>query len=86
MEISAIRVKKIKPDAVLPTYGSEFSAGADLYACIEKKDILIAPGETVFIPTGLYNGNSCRVCGPHLCPQRTRFKKRARAGEQSGRH
>ena len=52
MEISAIRVKKIKPDAVLPTYGSEFSAGADLYACMEK-DILIAPGETVFIPTGL---------------------------------
>ena len=52
MEISAIRVKKIKPDAVLPTYGSEFSAGADLYACMEK-DILIAPGETVFSPTGL---------------------------------
>ncbi|MBE6008084.1 MAG: dUTP diphosphatase [Lachnospiraceae bacterium] len=47
-----VNVKKLKPDAVLPTYGSEFAAGADLYACIEN-DILVFPGETVMIGTGL---------------------------------
>jgi len=47
-----VNVKKLKENAVLPTYGSEFAAGADLYACIEN-DILIFPGETVMIGTGL---------------------------------
>ena len=47
-----VNVKKLKPQAVLPTYGSEFAAGADLYACIEN-DILVFPGETVMIGTGL---------------------------------
>ena len=47
-----VNVKKLKPEAVLPTYGSEFAAGADLYACIEN-DILVFPGETVMIGTGL---------------------------------
>ena len=47
-----VKVKKLTEFAVLPTYGSEFSAGADLYAAIES-DIQLAPGETVAIPTGL---------------------------------
>ncbi|MBQ2753030.1 MAG: dUTP diphosphatase [Firmicutes bacterium] len=47
-----VNVKKLKPEAILPTYGSEFAAGADLYACIEN-DILVFPGETVMIGTGL---------------------------------
>ena len=47
-----VKVKKLTELAVLPTYGSEFSAGADLYAAVES-DIQIAPGETVAIPTGL---------------------------------
>lgn len=47
-----IRVKKLRPNAVLPTYGSSEAAGADLYACLEE-DIMIAPGQSVFIPTGL---------------------------------
>ena len=47
-----VNVKKLKPNAVLPTYGSAFAAGADLYACIEN-DILVFPGETVMIGTGL---------------------------------
>lgn len=47
-----IRVKKLRPNAVLPTYGSGEAAGADLYACLEE-DIMIAPGQSVFIPTGL---------------------------------
>lgn len=50
--MSTIRVKKLSPKAILPTYGSAEAAGADLYACLEE-DVTIAPGETVFIPTGL---------------------------------
>ena len=47
-----IAVKKLRENAVIPTYGSAEAAGADLYACLEET-ILIAPGETVFVPTGI---------------------------------
>jgi len=50
--MDAIRVKKLKPNAKLPTYGSLEAAGADLYACLDAP-VTIAPGESVFIPTGL---------------------------------
>lgn len=47
-----IPVKKLRPNAILPTFGSAEAAGADLYACLEAS-VDIAPGETKFIPTGL---------------------------------
>ena len=47
-----IRVKKLYPNAIIPTYGSLDAAGADLYACIDS-DMIIAPGQTVFVPTGI---------------------------------
>ena len=47
-----IAVKKLRANAVLPTYGTASAAGADLYACLENP-VTIAPGETVLIPTGL---------------------------------
>lgn len=47
-----IAVKKLNEKATLPTYGSEFSAGADLYALCDE-DILFLPGETKFVHTGL---------------------------------
>ena len=47
-----IKVKKLRENAQLPTYGTEFSAGADLYACLGE-DVTILPGETKKIPTGL---------------------------------
>lgn len=47
-----IRVKCLRPNAKLPTYGSLDAAGADLYACIDE-DIQIGPGKSVFVPTGL---------------------------------
>lgn len=50
--MNAIVVKKLRPNAILPTYGSKDAAGADLYACLEE-DAVIEPGKTVFIPTGL---------------------------------
>ena len=47
-----IAVKKLDERAVLPTYGSEYSAGADLYA-VANEDIVIMPGETKLVHTGL---------------------------------
>lgn len=50
--MTEISVKKLKENAILPTYGSEFAAGADLYACLDEA-VTIAPQETKLIPTGL---------------------------------
>ena len=47
-----VNIKKLSENAVIPTYGSEYSAGADLYACIEQ-EVTILPGETKLIKTGL---------------------------------
>lgn len=47
-----VNFKKLNPFAKMPTYGSEYSAGADLYAAIEN-DVVIEPGETKFIPIGI---------------------------------
>ena len=47
-----IKVKKLRSSAILPTYGTPFSAGADLYACLEEP-VTILPGETKKIPTGI---------------------------------
>ena len=50
--MSTIRVKKLNEQAILPTYGSEEAAGADLYACLDAP-LTVEPGATVWIPTGL---------------------------------
>lgn len=50
--MDAIKVKKLRSNAILPTYGSAEAAGADLYACLDS-DLTIGPGESVFVPTGL---------------------------------
>lgn len=47
-----VKIKKLNNNATIPTYGTEFSAGADLYACIDEPQSL-APGETALIKTGL---------------------------------
>ena len=47
-----VNVKKLRAGATLPTYGSAYAAGADLYACTGES-VVIAPGETKFIPTGI---------------------------------
>lgn len=52
MKEETINIKKLNDKAIIPTYGSEFSAGADLYANLDEKEI-IKPGETKFIKTGL---------------------------------
>ena len=47
-----VRIKKLREEAQIPTYGTDCAAGADLYACIEE-EMTFAPGETKLIPTGL---------------------------------
>ena len=50
--MQTVRVKKLHPNAKLPTYGSAFAAGADLYACLEEP-VTIGPGETYWETTGV---------------------------------
>jgi len=47
-----VNIKKLSEKAVVPTYGSEFSAGADLYACIDEP-LTIEAGKTVLVHTGI---------------------------------
>jgi len=48
-----VEIKKLNDNAIIPTYGTEFSAGADIYALIDGNTVTIAPGETKMIGTGL---------------------------------
>lgn len=45
-----MKIKKLVPEAILPTYGSEDAAGMDLYAVSGAE---IVPGETAMISTGI---------------------------------
>ena len=47
-----ILLKKLRPDAVIPTRGSEYAAGYDLYACLDAP-VTICPHETVKVGTGI---------------------------------
>ena len=47
-----INIKKLNENATVPTYGSEYAAGADLYACLDG-EVTIEPGKTVMIKTGI---------------------------------
>ena len=43
-----VNIKRLKPNAAIPTYGSENAAGADLYACIDS-NLTIESGETILV-------------------------------------
>ena len=45
-----VKIKKLHPDAVIPQYARAMDAGFDLVAV---EDVLVAPGESVKVPTGL---------------------------------
>ena len=47
-----INIKKLCKDAKIPTYGTNYAAGCDLYACTDEK-ISFNPGETKLIKTGI---------------------------------
>ena len=46
-----VNIKKLCEDAILPSYGSEYAAGADLYSSSSTFDI--EPQETVLVHTGI---------------------------------
>lgn len=47
-----VNIKKLNDNAKIPTRGSEYAAGYDLYACINEP-VVIYPHETVKIGTGI---------------------------------
>lgn len=47
-----VKFKKLSPQAIMPTYGTPYSAGADLYACMAEP-IVIEPGCTQLLHTGI---------------------------------
>ena len=48
-----LKIKKMSDTAILPTRGSEKAAGIDLYADIHEPFIMILPGETKIIGSGI---------------------------------
>lgn len=47
-----LNIKKLDPDAKIPTYGTSYSAGADLYA-LTNGLVVVKPGQTMMIKTGI---------------------------------
>ena len=47
-----VRIKKLSEKATIPTYGTPYAAGADLYACLDEA-VAINPGETKMVGTGV---------------------------------
>ncbi len=52
MKKEMINIKLLDEKAIIPTYGSEEAAGADLYANIDNV-LTIKPHETVLVKTGI---------------------------------
>ena len=70
--MTTINVKKINDKAILPTYGSEYAAGADLYACLDEP-LTIKRHCT----HRSCNGNPRRLCRSYISAKRSCFKKRS---------
>ena len=47
-----LKIKKLTDKAIVPTYGTQFSAGADLCNA-EEAPVVVEPGETRLVHTGL---------------------------------
>ena len=52
MQKTDVNIKKLNENAIIPSYGTEYSAGFDLYS-VSNEEITINQPETVFIGTGL---------------------------------
>ncbi len=50
--MAVVKFVKLNPNAIVPTYGTEYAAGADIYT-LSDDVITINPGETVMIHTGI---------------------------------
>lgn len=47
-----IKIKKVRPSAILPDYQTEYSAGMDLHACIDQP-VTLSSMDRYVVPTGL---------------------------------
>lgn len=47
-----LKIKKLKENAIVPTYGTEYSAGADLYN-LPDMTVTVPPHGTVLLHTGI---------------------------------
>ncbi len=52
MNTTKVQFTKLDVKAQVPSYGTEYAAGADLYACMEEP-VTIEAGTTAFIHTGI---------------------------------
>lgn len=52
MKEEKVRIKKLDKNAIIPTYGTDYAAGCDIYAKVDDKET-IKPGETKLIKTGI---------------------------------
>lgn len=52
MEQEILKIKKIRPNAVIPKRATQHSAGLDLTACIDAP-LTVKAGERTLIPTGI---------------------------------
>ncbi len=52
MEQNILKLKKVRPNAVIPQRATEKSAGLDLTACMDEP-LTVKAGERVLIPTGI---------------------------------
>ena len=50
--MAIVKFIKLNENAIVPSYGTEFAAGADLYA-LPDSDITVKSGETVLVHTGI---------------------------------
>lgn len=48
-----IKIKKLNEKAQLPSSGSAYAAGYDLYACVEEEEVIIPAHTTVMVGTGV---------------------------------
>jgi dUTP pyrophosphatase len=51
LSIRITRIDKSRSDLPLPTYATKHSAGMDLYASVDREQV-VRSGETVLVPTG----------------------------------
>lgn len=52
MNQAKVNYMKLDEKAKVPTYGTEYAAGADLYACMDEP-VTVPAGSTAFIHTGI---------------------------------
>lgn len=76
-----VNIKKLDDRAIIPTYGTAFSAGADLYACMDHA-VTIAPGETYLVHTGISAAIPEGYARAYLCAKRAGNQERSGTSQQ----